>query len=49
MTYIWFSIPVRGHIKETAWVYMVVKPQRAGCITSYTPVVNGYMMQSKIY
>ena len=39
------SIPVRGRIKETARVYMIVKPQRAGWITSYTPVVSGYMMQ----
>ena len=39
---IYISIPLCGKIKETARVYMVVKPQRAGCITSYTPIVNGY-------
>ena len=43
------SIPVCGWIKETAKVYMVVIPQHAGSITSYTPIVNGYMTQSKIY
>ena len=43
------SIPLQGRIKETAQVYMVVKPQCAGCITSYTPIINGYKMQSKIY
>ena len=34
------SIPVHGQIKETAQVHMV---------TAYTSVVNGYVMQSKIY
>ena len=43
------SIPISGWIKETAWVYMVVKPQHTGCITIYTPIINGYVMQSKIY
>ena len=40
------SIPVCGHIKEAARVYMVVKP---GVELPYTFIVNGYMMQSKIY
>ena len=42
-------MPVHGWIKETTQVYMVVKPQRAGCITSYTPVVNGYMQLYTCY
>ena len=43
------SISMRGQTKETTRVYMIVKPQLTGCITSYTPIINGYMMQSKIY
>ena len=43
------TILVCGWIKETSRVYMVVKPQRMVCINSCTPVVNGYMMQSKMY
>ena len=39
-------IPVRGRIKETAWVDNLVIPQYAGWITSYPPVVNGYVIQT---
>ena len=35
--------------KETARMYMTVKPQCIGCITIYTLVFNGCMMQIKIY
>ena len=39
-------IPVHGRIKETARVDNLVIPQHAGWITSYSPVVNGYMIQT---
>ena len=41
-----FCIPERGQIKETARVDNLVIPQRAGWITSYSPVVNGYVIQT---
>ena len=47
--YVYISILVHDWIKETARVFVLVKPQLTGCITTYTPVVNGYTMQSKIY
>ena len=37
-------ILVRGQIKETARVDNLVIPQCAGWITSYPPVVNGYVI-----
>ena len=40
----YISILVCRQITEIAQVYVVVKPQCAECITSYTlPIVNGYM------
>ena len=39
-------IPVHGWIKETARVDNLVIPQRAGWITSYPPVINGYVIQT---
>ena len=39
-------IPVRGQIKEIARVDNLVIPQHAGWITSYPPVVNGYVIQT---
>ena len=37
------SIPVRRWIKEAARMDNLVIPQRAGWITSYPPIVNGYI------
>ena len=42
-------ILVRGWIKETARVDSLVIPQRAGWITSYPPVVNGYVIQTLLF
>ena len=42
----YICIPVRGRIKETARVDNLVIPQRAGWITSYPPIVNGYVIQT---
>ena len=39
-------IPVHGRIKEIARVDNLVIPQRAGWITSYPPIVNGYVIQT---
>ena len=39
------SIPVRGRIKETARVDNLVIHPDDGWITSYPPVVNGYVIQ----
>ena len=40
------SILVCRWIKETTQVFIEVKPQHA---EPYTPIVNGYVTQSKIY
>ena len=37
---------MHGRIKETARVDNLVIPQRVGWITSSTPVVNGYVIQT---
>ena len=39
-------IPVRGWIKEAARVNNLIIPQYVGWITSYPPIVNGYVMQT---
>ena len=43
---LYICIPVRGQIKETARVDNLVIPQRAGWITSYPPIINGYVIQT---
>ena len=45
-TLILHCIPVCGRIKYTARMDNLVIPQCAGWITSYPPIVNGYVIQT---
>ena len=45
-TLILHCIPVCGRIKDTARMDNLVIPQCAGWITSYPPIVNGYVIQT---
>ena len=49
LNYSTICIPVRGQIKETARVDNLVIPQCARWITSYLPVVNGYVLQTQSF